>query len=97
MNFLVIRNDLAIHPGLSHSPGDQLSILTSEIEDEDLFCHGGAKVRKTGRAKDTRHKAQGTRYKEEPRHKVQATRKNQGIRYKVQGATGLSFPKREDL
>jgi hypothetical protein len=29
--------DLTIHPELSHPPGDELGVLTPEIEDQDLL------------------------------------------------------------
>jgi hypothetical protein len=44
----VIGNYFAIHVGLPDGPGNQLSILTAEIENKNLFRHGGAKVRKYG-------------------------------------------------
>jgi len=37
------RNDLTIYIGFTNSPGDQLGVLTTEVKNEDFFCHG-AKV-----------------------------------------------------
>jgi len=41
----MIGNDLAVNIGLSYSPGDQLSILGTKIENKDFFRHGAAKVK----------------------------------------------------
>jgi hypothetical protein len=45
-NFLMKGNDFTIHIGFTYGPGYQLGILGTKIEDEDLFIHGAAKIKK---------------------------------------------------
>ena len=81
----MIGNDLAVHVGFPYCPGYQLSILTSKVKDQDLFCHCSAKIAK---------KVQGTRDKVQ----AKAQEKNQGTRYKGQArAQGTRLKKRHNV
>src|SRR3712207_7006022 len=36
-----VRDDLGVHPGLTHPPRDQLRVLRPEVDDEDQVVFGG--------------------------------------------------------
>ena len=41
----MIRDDFAVNIGFPYSPGNQLGILGSKIENKNFFRHGTAKVK----------------------------------------------------
>ena len=50
MDGLVEGNDLAINICFTYCSGNQLSILRAEVENQDFFRHGDAKVKKIGQS-----------------------------------------------